>query len=233
MTTINQTLINIENSVFGVSIFGQDVFLDFNTNPIRPGLYYTKIFDKNDTEVWHRLAWADNVVLTGPNNTITKMKVEIRTRTGNELPIKDFTTNTRYTLDELNSLIETNSIDDIDTIFDRATLNRSIISDVDASGVTSTNINYERLGTAYNSFRLVSASGESAGVTTLGTDDTIWNYWSQPIINTPSYITGNRDYKYLQARISLQSNDNITLPKMFRINFTSILKSSFTATLTV
>ena len=218
MSNINQALLT-ENSVFGVALFQQDIFLNSITNPTRTGIYYTKIFQKNDTDYWHRLAWADNQILSGADSTFGRMKIEVRTRTGNALPI-NYTTGERYTLDELNELNETQQIDTIDTILDRATLNRSIISNLDASGVTSNNINYERLGTAYNSFRINN------------TDDTLWNYWSLPIINSPSYIPGNNDFKYLQARIWLQSLDNITLPQMFRINFTSILKSTFTQTLT-
>jgi len=220
MANINQALLNIEDSVFGTALFGQDVFLNEPGTPIRDGIYYTKIFQKSDIDFWHRVAWLDNQVKGGVNDTSGKMKVEIRTRTGNVLPIKDYTTGTRYTLDEINSIIETQPIDVVDSILERATLNRSVLSNISASGVTSTNVNYERLGTSYNSFRINS------------TDDTIWNYWSLPIINTPSFIPDNRDYNYLQARIWLQSNDNVTVPQVFRINFTSILKSSFTSSLT-
>jgi len=226
MADINQTLVNVQNSIYGVAIYGQDVFLDDIEN-VRDGIYYTKIFTKSSNEIWHRLAWLDNRILTGPNNTLSKMKVEVRTRTGNALPMKDYTTNTPYTIDEINEVIQTEGINAIDTIFMRATLNRSIISNTNvynvASGtvitgpadeVTSNEINYERLGTGYNSFRIND------------TDDIIWNSWSLPIINTPSFIPDNRDYNYLQARISLQNNDNITLPKMFKINFASILKTT-------
>jgi len=230
MSNINQTLLNVENSAFGVSVLGMNIFIDeIGANSVRDGLYYTKIFLKKDTEIWNRIAWLDSQ----SSSTFPKVKVEVRTRTGNQLPIKDFTTNERYTLDEINAIIETQPIDVVDSILERATLNRSVISNIDYSGVTSTNVNFEQLGTSYNSFRLVSSSGVSAGVSSLGTDDTIWNYWSLPIINTPSYIPGNIDYNYLQARIWLQSNDQITLPQMFRINFSSVLKSSYTSTLTI
>jgi hypothetical protein len=225
MVDINQTL-NVQNSIFGLATYGQDVFLN-DTNNLRDGLYYTKIFKKVDTDIWHRLAWLDNQILTGKDNTLGQMKIEVRTRTGNALPIKDYTTNTRYTLEEINDVIVNQDINEIDTIIERATLNRSIISNLNVytapSGtpitgppdmVTSTGDEYERLGTSYNSFRINN------------TDDTIWNYWSLPIINSPSFIPENREYDYLQARIALQSNDNITLPKMFRINFTSILKTN-------
>lgn len=230
MTTINQALLNVENSVFGVAVFSQDVFTSHITDPLRSGIYYTKIFQKNSGEIWNRVAWLDNQIKNGNNSTFDKMKIEVRIRTGNKLPIKDFSTNTRYTIDEINSIIETNPIDVVDSIFERSMLNRAVISDIDYSEVTSSNINYERLGTSYNSFRLVSSSGISAGVSSLGTEDTVWNYWSLPIINTPSYIPNNIDYDYLQARIWLQSDDNITLPKMFRINFSSVLKSTYVST---
>jgi len=227
MADINQKL-NVQNSVYGVAVYGADVFLD-DTNNLRDGIYYTKIFTKTSNDIWHRLAWLDNRVLTGQGNTLSQMKIEVRTRTGNALPVKDYTTNTRYTLDEINEVIQTEGVNEIDTIFMRATLNRSIISNTNvynspsgvvitgpADEVTSDEVNYERLGTGYNSFRINN------------TDDTLWNYWSLPIINSPSFIPDNRDYNYLQARISLQSNDNITLPKMFRINFTSILSTPST-----
>lgn len=215
MANINQAL-NIENSVFGVAIFGQDVFLNDLVNQ-QDGVYYTKIFQKNATEIWHRVAWLDNMTA----QLSQFMKVEVRIRTGNALPIKDFTNNTRYTLDEINQVIQTQDLNEIDTIFERAMLNRSVISDKDVTIVDSKTPNYPVLGTSYNSFRITSDN------------DTIWNYWSLPIINSPSFIPQNQDYNYLQARISLQSNDLVNIPKMFRINFTSILKSSFTQTLTV
>ncbi len=207
MADINQTL-NIEGSVFGIATFGVDVFVN-DVNNINDGIYYTKIFKKKSSEIWHRVAWLDNQSL----ETFVKIKIEVRTRTGNQLPVKNYTTGERYTLDEINNIIETQNINDIDTILERATLNRSIISDKNLLTVDSNNPNLERLGTSYNSFRINSS------------DDTIWNYWSLPIINSPSYIPENRDYDYLEARIALQSNDMITVPKMFRINFTSILKN--------
>lgn len=210
MSNINQNLVNIENDIFGVATFGESIFIDNTTNPIRSGIYYTKIFQKNSNEFWNQVNWLSN------NPTIFgSQKVEIRTRTGSALPI-NYTTGLNYTLDELNLIIETQPVDVIDSILERATLNRSIISNVNASGVTSTNIGYERLGTSYNSFRISSS------------DDVLWNYWSLPIINSPSFIPNNREYNYLQARIWLQSNDNITIPQVFNINFSSVLKSTNT-----
>ncbi len=210
MVDINQTL--PRNSIYGLATYGQEFYIQ-NSENTKDGIYYTKIFKKDSNSIWHKVSWIDNQIRTGFQNTLQNMTIEVRTRTGNELPFKDFSTNTRYTLEELNDIIESQNINNIDTIIERATLNRSIIASVDSTSVTSNDINYENLGTSYNSFRITND------------ETTIWNYWSLPIINSPSYIPDNRDYNYLQARIWLKSRDLITIPKMFRINFTSILST--------
>lgn len=206
--------VNIQNSILGLVTLGENVFIDDLVNQ-QDGIYYTKIFQKNSNDVWHRLAWESNQT----SKTISNMKIEVRTRTGNLLPIKDYVTNTRYTLDEINNVIQTQSISNIDTILERATLNRSSISSTYSPQVDSSIKPFSSLGTSTNSFRLASK------------EDATWNYWSLPIINSPSYIPQNQDDNYLQARIYLQSNDLVNIPKMFRINFTSILKNSFTKNL--
>ncbi len=210
MPNINQNSLNVLNSEYGTAVFGQNIFESQPGVTSANGIYYTNIFQKASTDMWNIVSWSDNQILTGANNTLGKMKVDVRIRTGSALPW-NYLTNKPYTLAQINSFIQNNSIDAIDTIFERAMLGRSIISNINASGVTSSNTNYEQLGTSYNSFRISSY------------DDIIWNYWSLPILNSPSYIPNNAYYDYLQARIWLLTSDNTTIPEVFNITFSSTL----------
>ncbi len=201
--------LDIENSIYGVSPFGQDVYTDDITNT-SDGVYFTKIFKKNSTELWHKIEWLDNSDVS--QRTFDSFKIEIRTRTGSGLPY-NYSTGLYYTLDQINLMIKNQNMVIIDSMLERFTLGRSMISN---SGSTIVGQNIPQvlpLGTNQNSARLK------------GTLDPSWTYWSNPIINTPSYIPPNNDFDYLQARIYLQSNDNVKLPKVFRINFSSILKA--------
>ncbi len=205
----------IQNSIFGIATFGEDYFIG-DASPNTDGIYFSKIFKKNSNEMWHQVNWTDNQINTlGIDGTYGKIKVSVTTRTGNLLPVKDYTTTpvTRYTLDEINYIIKTYDITILDTLLYRWTLNRSVIFNDDSLLTVQEPIGeITRLGTAINSTRL------------LGEDDAVWNYWSFPIINSPSFIPNCVDYDYIQARIYLQSADDLTIPEMFRINLNSILK---------
>lgn len=224
MSNINQNL-NTESSVFGLSLFNDNIFLNATSNASN-GIYYSKIFQKNTTDIWNTVSWSSNTLPLSPTT-----RIEVRLRTGNQLPINQ-STGQPYTLSALNSIIQNNNANVVDTIFERAMLNRSVLSNLNVYNVPSGTLitgtpdmvdslmpNYPNLGTSYNSFRINQS------------DDTIWNYWSLPITYSPSYIPQNQRDAYLQARIWLQSDDNVTLPEMFNINFTSILTTSFTNSL--
>ncbi len=198
---------NLENSLYGVSLYGQDVFTNDSINTT-DGVYFTKIFKKESYELWHKIEWLDNSSV----QTLDKFKIEIRTRTGSGLPY-NYTTNLYYTLDQINNIIKTQNINVIDTMLERFMVGRSILSNTSYSTVGVNTPQVLPLGTNQNSTQLPSDK------------DPIWNYWSNPIINSPSFIPLNNDFNYLQARIYLQSRDNIILPEMFRINFSSILKN--------
>jgi len=200
----------VQNSIFGIAIFGVDYFVG-DASPNWDGIYYSKIFKKNSNEMWHQVKWTDNQINTA-TGTYGKIKVEIKLRTGNLLPIKNYTTGVRYTLAEINNIIKNYDITVADSLLYRWTLNRSVIfNDNSLLTVQEPIGEITRLGTAINSTRLIADN------------DAIWNYWSFPIINSPSFIPNNIDYDYIQARIYLQSRDDLTIPEMFRINISSIL----------
>ena len=201
--------INIENSVFGISPFDDEIFLNQNdtSTPIQNGVYYSKIFLKNEYEIWSKLYWTDNQ----NSSTFNNIKISVTTRTGNSLPI-NYSTNKPYTLNEINSLIVSSDNNTIDSIFQRATLGRSSISSEDSIFVNSNPESLQNLGTSENSFRINN------------NDNFLWTSWSLPILSSPSYIPNNINNNYLQARIVLESFDRVTLPEVFRINFTSTLK---------
>jgi hypothetical protein len=94
-------------------------------------------------------------------------------------------------------------------------LNRSLTLGYDSIIMSDGDPNLLKLGTATNSTRLPTK------------DDALWTYWSLPILNSPSYIPLNNTFDYLQARIYLLNidKDPTYIPEVFRINFSSILKS--------
>lgn len=202
---------NIENSLFGLATFGENIFTSQSSSKPN-GIYYSKVFMKSSTDIWYQLNWADNQVINeSPQSTVGRVKVEIRTRTGNGLPM-NYATGIPYTLDQVNNIIQAQDKTVIEALFDRWTLNRSSMLETMTTEVYMPN-EVVQLGTAINSLRL------------MGGSDPIWNYWSLPILNSPSFIPENRDFNYLQARITLESVDDVPIPEMYRINFSTTLKN--------
>jgi hypothetical protein len=206
--------INLENSLFGVAIYGTDVLIS-STTATDDAIYYTPIFKKNSYEIWDKVRWTDN----SKDLDFGSYQIEVRTRTGIALPTKNYTTRTNYTLDEMNTIIKNQSREYVDSLMWKACMGRSASSNqavyqYPASSVPVTDpfSLSNQLGTALNTFRLWDGK------------DALWTYWSNPIIDSPSYIPPNKQYDYIQARITLKSVDTVSKPKVFRINFTSIIK---------
>ncbi len=193
----------------------------------RRAVYYTKIFKKDSSEIWHKIQWSDN----RSKDTLDKISVQVKIRTGNDLPIKTYgSPNVRYTLTELNNMIKTNpnlnnaqnqiQMHVAATSLDRFISGRSVMINPvgpPASNpilVSCANSNIRDLGTDWNSTRLASD------------EDAIWTYYSNSVVHNPSYIPSNINYNYLQAMIIMDTSSltNSIQPEMFRIDFTSILK---------
>jgi hypothetical protein len=222
--------INLENSLYGVAIYGEDVLIS-STSATDDAIYYTPIFKKNSYELWDKVIWEDNTYRNtllpecfagGPTPCKTKFgttQIEVRVRTGNALPTKNYSTRTNYTIDEMNTIIKYQSREYVDSLMWRSCMGRAVTSQLPAylqptPSVPSTppfSLS-NGLGTALNTFRLWDGQ------------DALWTYWSHPIIYSPSYIPPNKDFDYIQARITLKSLDGTAIPEVYRINFASILK---------
>ena len=206
--------IDLENSLFGVAIYGADVLIS-STTATDDCIYYSPIFKKNSYEIWDKVKWTDN----GKDLDFGTYQIEVRVRTGNDLPTKNYGTRTNYTLEEMNTIVKYQSREYVDSLMWKACMKRSVSSDVPiyqypASSVPVTDpfSLSNNLGTALNTFRLWDGQ------------DALWTYWSHPIINSPGYVPPNKQFDYIQARITLKSIDTVVIPKVFRINFTSIIK---------
>jgi hypothetical protein len=205
------TFLDIENSLFGVALLNQSVFLE-NTTVSADGLYYSKIFQKPSEHSWYQISWLDNSSILSSD-----YKIELRYRVGNALPY-NYGKNREYRLDEFNTLVQTQTPEQIDRILLSATLDRSIIEDGQNMGISPANTFVLEAGDAFNSFVLPDSK------------QPFWSYWSLPVINSPSFILPNSTYDYIQFRISLQTsvddqlvNGSSLLAEVYKMKISSIL----------
>lgn len=208
--------LNIENSVFGVTVISQDVFLaDAGTTGNNDGVYFSRIFQKPDAHSWYQLNWlsnADQFILDINKNTLNKFVIEFRVRVGNNLPW-NYQTNARYSLSDINSFIVNNPAEQTDALLYRMTVGRSITSVNDSALVSNPNEIVFNAGSALNYTRLY------------GENDAAWSYFSLPILNSPSYIPYDKDFNFLQLRIVLKNLDPLIDPATQAQYFSEIYKT--------
>jgi len=213
--------LDIESSVFGVTILNQDVFLDSTGGYTNDGVYYSKIFQKPSAHSWYQVNWIDNedkFVLDINRNTLNKFVVEFRVRVGNELPW-NYDTNERYKLDDTNDSILSNTPEETDALLYRMTVGRSLTSENDTLNIPPPNVTVFNAGSALNYTRLI------------GANDPAWSYWSLPILNSPSYVPYDKDFNFLQLRIALKNLDTIVDPATGIEHFSEVYKTTVSSIL--
>ena len=218
---MNSAVAQLENSVFGVSILNQDVFLA-DAGTTNDGVYYSKVFQKPNSHSWYQVNWISNEDKYTSNintNTQSRFYVEFRVRVGNELPW-DYVNDERWSLGNLNSYIVDNSPEEVDALLYRMTIGRSLTSENDTLNIPPPNVTVFNAGSALNYTRL---SGEN---------DAAWSYWSIPILNSPSYIPYNSDFNYLQLRITLKNLGNPLIdPDTNEEHFSELYKTTVSSIL--
>jgi hypothetical protein len=212
--------IDVENSVFGVTILNQDVFLS-DAGTTNDGVYYSKIFQKPNNHSWYQVNWLDNqdkFIVDINKNTLNKFIVEFRIRVGNDLPW-DYANDRRYTLNEINSYIVANNPEMTDALLYRMTVGRSITSVNDTTNIAPPNVMVFNAGSALSYTRLY------------GNSDPAWSYWSLPILNSPSYVPYNQDFNFLQMRITLKNLDPLIDPTTNAEHFSEVYKTTISSIL--
>jgi hypothetical protein len=214
--------LDIENSVFGVTILNQDVFLaNTGAGTTNDGVYYSKIFQKPAAHSWYQVNWLDNedkFILNIQRNTLNKFIVEFRVRVGNNLPW-NYEAGKRYTLDEANTFVAANTPEDTDALLCRMTVGRSITSEFDSADVTNPNTMVFNAGSALSYTRLY------------GDNDGAWSYWCLPILNSPSYMPYDKDFNFLQLRIALKNLDPLVDPNTGLQHFAEVYKTTVSSIL--
>lgn len=203
-----------QNTILGLYVLNQTVPPDALISDDR-GVYYSRLFRKPSNHIWFQVQWEDNQTAS----TFQKIDIDVRVRTGDALPY-NFNTKKRYTFDEINGVIKTQSPDVVDGIFYRWHLGRSLLgvsnNSTSVNGNLSPNDGVFELGTAFNTTRLPNAL------------DPVWNYWSLPHLSQKTYIANNIEHDYIQLRIDLRNLDPLSMPvlkpEMFKITLSSLLK---------
>jgi hypothetical protein len=201
-----------ENSILGLVILNQSVLATDLYGFAIEGVYYSKLFQKPSNHIWYQLNWISNQ----PAETIANSSIDVRLRTGDSLPYSSLLTKKRYTLDEMNSKIQSEDHNDIDGLLYKWQMERSCLSS-ETGNPTVTNDNqfaFFELGTTMQSARLGAD------------DDPVWNYWSLPFLHSKAYVSNNVNHDYLQLRIDLRSLDHISPVNMYQITLSSILKKN-------
>jgi hypothetical protein len=201
-----------QDSILGLIILNQDVLVTDLYDSYVNGVYYSKIFQKPSNHIWYQLNWIDNQT----TSTQANRSIDVRTRTGDSLPYSSLITYQRYTLAEMNALIQSENPNEIDGMLYRWQMERSCLSS-ESGNPTITNqdqFSFFQLGTTMQSARLS------------GDNDPVWNYWSLPILHNKTYISNNVNHDYIQLRIDLRSLDQISPVNMYKITLSSILKKN-------
>ncbi len=116
------TSVETENSILGLMILNQDVLTtDLFTDT--EGIYYSKIFEKPSNHVWYQLKWVDSQDVS----TAGKTNIDVRLRTGDQLPYVSQITKKPYTLDAFNTLVKASNPNQIDEVLYKWEISRSTL----------------------------------------------------------------------------------------------------------
>lgn len=203
-----------QNTILGLYVLNQTVSADALVSNDR-GVYYSRLFLKPSNHIWYQLNWEDNQA----SSTFQKIDIDVRVRTGSDLPINT-TTGNRYTFEEFNALINSQTPDVVDGKMYTWQLSRSLLGSNNNSTVVNGNATPNdsvfELGTAFNTAKIPNS------------EDAVWNYWSLPRHSNKTYISNNVDHSYIQLRIDLRNLDplsmQVVIPEMYKITISSLLK---------
>jgi hypothetical protein len=203
-----------QNTILGLYVLNQTVSADALISNDR-GIYYSRLFKKPNNHIWYQLKWFDNQT----TNTFQKIDIDVRVRTGSDLPMNT-TTGLRYTFEEFNALIKSETPDVVDGKLYTWQVSRSLLGSNNNSKVVNGNATPNdsvfELGTAFNTAKIPKSN------------DGVWNYWSLPRHSKTTYISNNLDHDYIQIRIDLRNLDPLAMqqviPKMYKITLSSLLK---------
>ena len=207
--------LGMQSTILGLYVLNQQVPISALVSDNR-GVYYSRLFTKQKNHIWYQLLWNDNQ----SNATFQKINIDVRIRTGSDLPY-NVDAKRKYTFNEFNAYIKTQSPDSIDSILYRWSLSRSTLGSSNGStdvngNMTSGGDSVFELGTAFNTTRIPSSS------------DSTWNYWSLPHLHKKTYISNNINHDYIQLRIDLRNLDPLALPtlkpELYNITLSSLLQ---------